>query len=116
MVIIATHGPDDPERATFAFVMGNGALAMDAEVVAILQGSGVMLAKKGCYEHIAAAGLPPLKKLVDDFVELGGKVLVCGPCIKERNIAPEMLIDGAETIATARAVSEALEANAVLNY
>lgn len=116
IVIFATHGPDDPERATLPFVMGNGALAMDVEAVVILQGSGVVLAKKGCYEHVFAAGLPVLKELVDTFVQLGGKVLVCTPCIKERRITEDMLIESAEPIAAGRAVIEVLEANGVINY
>ncbi len=116
IVIFATHGPEDPERASFPFVMGNAALAMDVQVTVVLQGVGVILAKKGCYEHVFAAGLPPLKKLVDDFVSLGGRILVCIPCIKEREIEPDMLVDEAEITASGKVVLEALEANATLNY
>ncbi len=116
IVIFATHGPEDPERATLPFVMGNGAAVMDVEAVVILQGTAVLLSVKGCYEHVFAAGLPPLKEQVDTFIALGGKVLVCTPCINERKILPEMLIETAEPVAAARAIQEVLEANAVLNY
>ncbi len=47
MVVIATHGADDPERATLPFVAANGALAMDVRATVILQGRAVMLALKG---------------------------------------------------------------------
>jgi predicted peroxiredoxin len=116
MVIIATHGADDPERATLPFVVGNGALVMDVKVVIALQGSGVTLAMKGTNEHVFAAGLPPLKDLMDSFVQQGGELLVCTPCIKERRIGPELLVEGARPIAAARLVQECLEANATLNY
>ena len=116
MVIIATHGPDDPERATLPFVMGNGALVMDVETTVILQGSSVLLAKNGSYEHVFAAGLPPLKDLIGSFIEQGGKILVCTPCINERKIDESMLLEVAEPIAAARAVQECLSADAVLNY
>jgi uncharacterized protein involved in oxidation of intracellular sulfur len=116
IVIFATHGPEDPERASFPFVMGNAALVMDVQVTVILQGTGVILAKKGCYEHVFAAGLPPLKILVHDFVGQGGRILVCAPCIKERGIEPDMLVDEAEVTASGKAIIEALEANATLNY
>jgi len=116
VLIIATHGPDDLERATFPFVIGNAALVMDTEAVVVLQGAAVLLAKKGSYEHVYAGGLPPLKDLMKTFLEQGGKLLVCSPCIKERQIDESMLLDNAETIAGARVVQEALEANAVLNY
>lgn len=116
MVIIATHGPEDPERASLPFVVGNGALAMDVKAVAVLQGNAVSLAKKGTNEHVFAGGLPPLKELMDNFVAQGGEILVCTPCIKDRRIAPEMLLSGAKPIAAARVVQECLEAKATLNY
>jgi uncharacterized protein len=116
IVIFGTHGPEDPERATLPFVMGNSGLIMESEVVVILQGTGVLLAKKGCYEHVFAAGLPPLKEQVDLFLQQGGKILVCTPCINERKIEESMLIEAAEPIAAARAIQDVLEANAVLNY
>ena len=116
LVIFVTHGPEDPERASYPFVMGNAALAMDAEATIILQGTGVTLAKKGCYEHVFTAGLPPLRELVHDFIDLGGKIWVCIPCIKERQITPDMLVDEAETASSGKAITAVLAADAVLNY
>jgi len=116
IVIIATHGAEDPERATLPFVVANAAQAMDTKAVVILQGYAVTLAMKGEVEHVFAAGLAPLKELVDSFLKLGGELLVCTPCIKQRQIAPETLIEGAKPIAAARVVTECLEAMATLNY
>jgi len=75
-----------------------------------------MLAKKGCYEHIFAAGFPPLETLVGSFIELGGQIWVCLPCINERQITTDMLIDGAKTTTSGKVVNEVLESNATLNY
>ena len=116
IVIFATHGPEDPDRASFPFLMGNAALAMDSQAIIVLQGTGVFLAKKGCYEHVLAAGLPPLKELVQSFVELGGKIWVCIPCIEERKITKDMLLDGAELAKSGKVILEVLDANATLNY
>jgi predicted peroxiredoxin len=116
IVIFATHGGEDPERATIPFVVGAAALAMDVPVTIILQASGVTLMKKGCYDHIFAAGFDPLKQLVDSFMEFGGKILVCIPCIESRKITPDMMVEGAELGKAGRVVQEVLEAKAVLNY
>ncbi len=116
IVVVATHGAEDPERATLPFVVANGALAMDVEAVVVLQGYAVTLAQKGVNEHVFAAGLAPLKELMDSFFAQGGKLLVCTPCIKERRIGQELLLPGATPIAAARLVQESLEAKAVLNY
>jgi predicted peroxiredoxin len=116
VVIIATHGGEDPERACLPFVMANAALAMDVHAVVILQGTAVTLAKKGCYEHVFSPGLPALKELVDSFIQLGGSLLVCTPCINERKITKDMLVETAQPIKAARVVTEVLEAKATLNY
>ena len=116
IVVVGTHGAEDPERATLPFVVANAALAMDVKAVVALQGVAVTLAMKGTIEHVFAAGLPPLKELMDSFLSQGGELLVCTPCIKERQIGPELLIEGSRPIAAARLVQECLEAKATLNY
>ena len=116
IVIFGTHGSEDPDRASLPFVIGNAALVMEVKVTIMLQGSAVFLAKKGCYEHVFAAGLPPLKDLVDSFIELGGTLLICTPCIQERKITPDMLVKIAKPVKAARAVMEILDATNVMTY
>jgi len=116
ILIFGTHGPEDPERACLPFVIGNAALVMEVQVTIMLQGSGVLIAKEGCYEHVFAAGLPPLKDLMDSFIEQGGALLICTPCIQERKITPDMLVTTAKPVKAARAVMEILEATNVMTY
>ncbi len=116
IVFIATHGPEDPERASFPFVMANAALVLDVQATVILQGVSVLLAQKGVADHVVASGLPPMKELLTNFFAQDGKLLVCTPCLKEREIGKEMLIEGAELVAAARVVMETLEANSTLCY
>jgi len=116
IVYIATHAGEDPERATFPFMMANAAQAMDVEAVIVLQGTGVYLAKKGYANHIHASGLPPLKQLIESFLQQGGRILVCTPCIKERKIEEGDLIEGAVPIAGATLTQEILSAKATLVY
>jgi predicted peroxiredoxin len=116
LVIFGTHGPEDPERACLPFVIGNAALVMEVQVTIMLQGSAVFIAKEGCYEHVFAAGLPPLKELILSFVEQGGTLLICAPCIQERNITPEMLVKIAQPVKAGRAVMEILGATNVMTY
>ena len=116
LVIIATHAGEDPERATFPFVMGNASFAMDETATIVLQGSGVFLAKKGYAEHVHASGFDPLKKLMESFLDLGGKIFVCAPCIKERNIEEGDLVEKAKVIAGGTVINECCNAKAVLSY
>jgi uncharacterized protein involved in oxidation of intracellular sulfur len=89
---------------------------MDVEAVVALQGDAVWLGMKGTADHVFAGGLPPLKALLEGFLELGGRLLVCSPCIQHRHIAPEDLVEGGKVVAAAALTSEILSAKAVLNY
>jgi predicted peroxiredoxin len=116
IVIISTTGPEFQEKATLPFVVATAAQTVDAKATIILQASAVLLAKKGIAENVNAPGLLPLKKLMETFLELGGELLICNPCIKERHITEEDLIPGAKAIAAGTVVTEVLSAKAVLTY
>lgn len=116
LVIVVTHSGEDPEKATLPFVVGNAALAMEVEATIILQSNGVMVAVEGCSEHIFAAGFDPLKKLVDSFLDLGGTLLVCIPCLESRKIGQEQVISRARPAKAGRVVQEMLEATSVVSY
>ena len=117
LVIICTHGPEDPERATLPFVVATAAQASDVEVVMGFQVNGVMLAKKGCAEHVFASGFPALKDLMDAYIEAGGEMLVCGPCVNSRKLDPvNDFVPGARVVNAATFVKEFTEATNVLNY
>jgi|UniRef100_A0A7V6DNW9 predicted peroxiredoxin len=116
MVFIATHGPEHPEKATFPFLMANAAQAMDIEAVVALQGVSVLLARKGCAEHVFAAGLTPLKQLLDSLLENGGRLLVCIPCLEERKIGKEDLIPQAELVKAGSLILEINSATSTLVY
>lgn len=117
ILYIATCAGDNPEKAAMPFVMGNAALAMDIKAVIVLQGNGVYLAHKGYVDTmLPAGGFPPVKELLANFMELGGELKVCVPCIKSRNIAESELVAGAQTTAAGALNVEILESNAVLVY
>ena len=43
LVVMVTHGPEDPELATIPFAMAGAAVASDVEVVMGFQGEGCVL-------------------------------------------------------------------------
>lgn len=117
LFILCTHGPDDAERVTIPFVMATAAQASDVEVVMGFQVDGVWLAGKGVCERVQAPGFPPLGELVAAYLEAGGKMLVCGPCLKTRGVDTDPgLIDAAVVVGAATFVEEAVKAKATLTY
>ena len=117
LVIVCTHGPEDVERATLPFVVATAAQASEVKVVMGFQANGVLLAKKGTAETISAPSFPPLKDLLDAYIEAGGELLVCGPCVKSREINPESdFVKNAKVVNAATFVKEFTEATNVINY
>lgn len=114
---MCTCGKDRSELAHNPFVLACAALAMDIQATIVLSGESVHVAVPGYAETMPpGGGFPPMKKLLTDFLELGGTLWVCGPCIKSRNIEEADLIEGAEVTAAGTVNLEAMEADAVFVF
>ena len=116
LVIVSTHADEDAERAILPFVMGIGALASEADVLIALQSNAVHLATKGYARHLRHEGFPPFEELLEAFLELGGRLVACTPCLKSRSIGDDELIDGARPTAAAELAIEFLTSKAQLTY
>jgi len=116
IIYINTNGAENPDKATLPFMLAGAALAMDVEAVVVLQGTGVFLAKKGYLANVPQSGSQPLQQLVTTFLEGGGRLLVCIPCLKERNLTQEDLIEEAVLTSGAALNEEILSADATLVY
>lgn len=94
--VTITHCRTDGDKATLGFVVANAAQGSGKETMVFLSTDGVYCAAKGEAEKInEGAPFAPLKELINKFVEAGGKIYVCTPCMKKRGIDPEQLIEGA---------------------
>lgn len=117
MLYCLTCSGDDSERASLCFAMASAGVAMDVDVTVALQGKGVYLALKDYTDHLPSiGGFAPLKKLIADFMEAGGKVLVCKPCIEERKIEETDLIEGSQATTGGTLNMLALAADAQFVY
>lgn len=98
IMVNCTHGQEDPERATLAFVVGNVAASADQEAVVLLTIEGVWNATRGYAGKIQKEGFQPLQEVMKSFVENGGQIWVCGTCAKPRGITDKDLIEGAKIV------------------
>ncbi|MCX7664533.1 MAG: DsrE family protein [Gemmataceae bacterium] len=99
-----TSAKDNPDKATVGFVVANAAAASDKEAIVFLSIEGVRLAVKGYADDIAEAGFSPLKDLMTNFVNAGGKIYVCSPCFKKRQLDENNLVAGAMIVGGAKLV------------
>jgi predicted peroxiredoxin len=116
LLIVSTHSNDDPERATIPFVLGLTAVSQGKEAVVLLQIDGVWMARKGFAELVRDESFPPAAEMMNQFLEAGGRLLVCGPCAKKRRLEPADLIEGAVIVNAPTIVREMGEARNVVSY
>ena len=104
VMINCTHGKDDPERATLAFVVGNVAASADQEAVVLLTIDGVWNATRGYADGIHKDGFQPLSDVMKSFVDNGGQIWACGACAKPRGITDAQMVEGARIVTAANVV------------
>lgn len=115
VLLISTHFDDNLEIATMPWVIGNAALAEDKDVTIYLQGLAVREAKRDGTKGLRFPPFPSLETLQKAFIDGGGHVYVCAPCMKAHSVEPDELIDGAEPGGAAYLVDLAEHA-AVFSY
>lgn len=94
LLVHASHGKEDPERATLPFVLANNAALAGEEVVVLLTTEAVWLATDGGAEGVHREGLPPVVEIMRELIDNGGQVWACQSCTKPRGITDEKFVKG----------------------
>jgi predicted peroxiredoxin len=89
---------------------------MGNEIVIALLSYGTLLAKKGYAETVHAPERQPFKKLLAEFLDGGGRILCCKPCIKGRKMEPSDLVEGVEAVTAVTISEEIAAANKVICF
>jgi len=84
VLIGLTHGADEPENVLIAYLMGVEALRADKEAVMWLTKDGINVAIDGFAEGVEVPGAPSITDLHNEYVNSGGRFLVCPVCVKVR--------------------------------
>jgi len=109
MVVIVTNGCND-ERSSVAWSVANGGLGMGFEVTMFLVSSGVDWARRGAAEKARPNPLdPPIKDMMQNVINQGGKILVCPPCAGVRGYEKENLIEEATLAGSAAMLAVAAQ-------
>ncbi len=111
-----THGKEDSDRATVAFVVANAALGSDQDTLVFLSTEAVRLSQKGYADDIHEEGFAPLKELMDNFAKAGGQIFTCSPCFKKRGLDEDNLIAGAKVVGGAKLVEFLADGSPCVSY
>jgi predicted peroxiredoxin len=69
ILVVATHGTNDPTKSALAFITAVGALGAGKEVRIALLGEAVYLVKEGVANTVHGVGFPPLPELIEKVVK-----------------------------------------------
>ncbi len=116
LLVNCTHGAEDPERATLAFVVGNVAASADQDAVVLLTIEGVWLATENYADSIHKEGFQPLRDVIQAFVGNGGQIWACGACANPRGITEAQLIEGARIVTAAQVVERLMSGAASMDF
>ena len=95
VVINLATGLEDAERVTVAFLVGSAAVEQGKQVAMFLTKEAVRLGLPGYAEAVACDGCPPLSRLLQQYVDGGGELLVCPICFTARKLDEAQLTDNA---------------------
>jgi predicted peroxiredoxin len=95
VVINLATGLEDAERVTVAFLVGGAAVERGKQVAMFLTKEAVRLALPGYAEAVACDGCPPLSRLLEQYTDGGGELLVCPICFNARNLDAAQLTGNA---------------------
>jgi predicted peroxiredoxin len=93
LVVVVTHGIDH-ELSSVALTIANGGITSGLKVSIFLTSAGVDIARKRAADLTQCHPLEPLGGLLKDFVERGGQLWACTPCVKARGYEQDDLIEG----------------------
>ena len=96
VVINLATGLEDAERVTVAFLVGGAAVERGRQVAMFLTKEAVRLALPGYAEAVACEGCPPLARLVEQYAEGGGELMVCPICFNARKLDQAELVSNAQ--------------------
>jgi predicted peroxiredoxin len=116
LMIILTTGPEDRgNRATLAFAMGVSSLVSGVDTTIFMTMGGTFWSRKAACNKVHIDGFDSLAEHIDQFAELGGKVLVCSPCHEFYcSVAKDtQLLPGAELAGLTHVVDQVLSASVV---
>lgn len=118
VLVVATCGPDTPERCAAPFFFAHKAAAMGARVSICFILQSPLLLKAGVAEDIyAKAEGRPVSDFIQRALQAGVEFHVCDAALKMVDMSPDDLIEEVDSLVGPNYLIKAgLEADLVLNF
>ncbi|BCL62977.1 hypothetical protein DGMP_36700 [Desulfomarina profundi] len=116
LVYVLHDGPERAEKILTCFAVANIGVSMEQDVTIMVFGEATRLVYKGVGETVHSLDRLPLDRLIRDFLDNGGKIMCCLPCIKSRKVDTSMLVDGVEALTGTIVNDVFVEADQVIGW
>jgi predicted peroxiredoxin len=117
ILILVTHGPEQPTRAALAFLVARSALDEGHTVTLFLAGDAVQLIRDPVLDNLAGLGTGKLREHYDAIVKGGGRFYLSGMSSSARGvIATDLTGKPAELAQPAVLVRLSLEHDRMFTY
>lgn len=93
LVVVISHGIEH-ELSSAGLTIALGGMTCGLRVSIFLTSGGVDIVRRGAADSTQVKPLEPLAQMLRDFLERGGTLWACTPCVKSRGYTQESLIDG----------------------
>jgi len=121
-LVVLTNGKQDRgTRATLAFAWACTSLAMGKTTALYLTMDGTLWSMKNSADGVRVEGFEPLTEYIDQFLLLGGELLVCAPCSEyycsfDRSKIGVSLIDGCKVVGLSTVVGKIGTGTSVVTF
>jgi copper chaperone CopZ/predicted peroxiredoxin len=99
ILVNITRGKNDLHAVSMAIGLAHSAIKDGRKSAVFLNVDAPVFAAKDLGDDIQFADFPPIKKMLADFIAMGGRVLVCGHCAHIVKLEQGNMIDGAKVLA-----------------
>ena len=93
LVVVITHGTDH-EWSSAGVTIALGGMTAGLNVSIFLTSAGVDIVRRNAADLTQVKPLEPLGDMLRDFMNRGGNLWACTPCVKSRGYTQENLLDG----------------------
>ena len=98
------------------FILGSAAVALGHEVVLFFTPSGAPALKKGFLEQVKGKGLPEMIEMVNDFLDLDGRIVACELFVDVHDMSEDDLREGVEVVGGTGFISDISDATITFSF
>jgi copper chaperone CopZ/predicted peroxiredoxin len=116
ILVNITRGKNELHAVSMALALAQSAIKDGRTAAVFLNVESPVFAAKDLGADLKCADFPPVKKMLADFVAMGGHVLVCGHCAHIVKLEQRDMIDGAKVLAHGELFAATTPGTVVFSY